>query len=91
MCQLTKRQKVKYRNLLSKEAKVKAWETLHINLIGPYLFKQPNKQTETLQALTMIDPVTGWFDMTAIKTKSADVIANKWNKYVYLNIHGQVK
>ena len=25
----------------------------------------------------MIDPATGWFDMTAIKTKSADVIANK--------------
>ena len=25
----------------------------------------------------MIDPATGWFDMTAIKTKSADEIANK--------------
>ena len=25
----------------------------------------------------MIDPATGWFDMTSIKTKSADVIANK--------------
>ena len=25
----------------------------------------------------MIDPATGWFDMRAIKTKSADVIANK--------------
>ena len=25
----------------------------------------------------MIDPTTGWFNMTAIKTKSADVIANK--------------
>ena len=25
----------------------------------------------------MIDPETGWFDMTSIKIKSADVIANK--------------
>ena len=25
----------------------------------------------------MIDPATGWFNMTAIKTKSAVVIANK--------------
>ena len=25
----------------------------------------------------MIDPATGWFGMTSIKTKSADVIANK--------------
>ena len=24
----------------------------------------------------MIDPVTGWFEMAEIKTKSADVIAN---------------
>ena len=30
-----------------------------------------------LHALTMINPATGWFDMTAIKTKTADVIANK--------------
>ena len=32
---------------------------------------------ETLHALTMIDPATGWFDMTSIKTKSADDIANE--------------
>ena len=25
----------------------------------------------------MIDPATGWFDMTSIKTKSADIILNK--------------
>ena len=34
----------------------------------------------------MIDPATGWFDMTSIETKRADIIANKlentWlNKY----------
>ena len=36
-----------------------------------------NKKTLTLWALTMIDPATGWFDMTSIKTKRADIIANK--------------
>ena len=25
----------------------------------------------------MIDPATGWFDMTLIETKCADIIANK--------------
>ena len=75
-CQLTKRRKDKYRHLLSKEAKVKPWETLCINLISQYLFKKPNNQMETLHALTMIDPATGWFGMTAIKTKSSDLIAN---------------
>ena len=34
-------------------------------------------QTKTLHALTMINPATSWFDMTAIKTKSADIISNK--------------
>ena len=56
---------------------VKPWEILCIDLIGPYLFKQPNNQIETLHALTMINPTTGWFDMTAIKIKSSDMIANK--------------
>ena len=76
-CQLTKRRKVKYGHLAAKDAEVKPWDTLCIDLISPYQFKQPNNQTETLHALTMIDPATGWFDMTAIKTKSADIIANK--------------
>ena len=76
-CQLTKRRKVKYGHLPAKEAEAEPWDTLCIDLIGPYKFNQPNNQTETLHALTMIDPATGWFDMTAIKTKSADEIANK--------------
>ena len=76
-CQLPKQRKDNYRNLPAKEAKVKPWEKLCVNLIGLYSLKQPNNQTEMLHALTMIDPATGWFNMTAIKTKSADVIVNK--------------
>ena len=34
-------------------------------------------QTKTLHALTMINPATSWFDMTEIKTKSTEAIANK--------------
>ena len=76
-CQMTKRRKVKYGHLPAKEADVNPWDVLCIDLIGPYKFKQPNNQTQTLWALTMIDPATGWFDMTDISTKRADVIANK--------------
>ena len=46
-------------------------------MIGPYNFKQANNKVITLWALTMIDPATGWFDMTSIDTKRADVISNK--------------
>ena len=35
-CQLTKRRKVKCGHLLAKEAKVTPWETLCVDLIGPY-------------------------------------------------------
>ena len=74
---MTKRRKIKYGHLPAKEAEVKPWDVLCIDLIGPYTFKQPNNQTRTLWALTMIDPATGWFEMTEINTKRADVIANK--------------
>ena len=52
-------------------------ETICIDLIGPYTFKQANNKVFTLWALTMIDLTAGWFDMTSINTKRADVISNK--------------
>ena len=75
-CQLTKQKTVKYGKLPAKEAEVIPWDTLCVDLIGPYKINN-NNQTLTLWALTMIDPATGWFEMTSINTKSADVIANK--------------
>ena len=74
-CQLTKTKRVKYGKLPEKEAEAVPWDVLCIYLIGPYKIINDN-QTLTLWALTMIDPATGWFDMSAIKTKQADVIAN---------------
>ena len=59
-----KPRKVKYSHLPAKEADFNPWDVLCIDLIGPYTFKQPNNQTQTLWALTMIDPATSWFDMT---------------------------
>ena len=77
-CQLTKTKKVKYGKLPEKEAEIIPWDTLCIDLIGPYKLKQPNKKMPLeLWALTMIDPATGWFDMVPIETKRADIIANK--------------
>ena len=77
MCQLTKCKQTKYGHLPAKEAEVTPWDTLFIDLIGPYQLKQTKNQTGMLWALTIIDPATGWFDMTSIDTKKSDVIANK--------------
>ena len=75
-CQITKTKKVKYGKLPLKEVEATPWDVLCIDLIGPYEITNNNKKL-TLWALTMIDPATGWFDMASIKTKTADVIANK--------------
>ena len=67
---------VKYRKIPEKEDEVNPWDTLCIHLILPCKITN-NKKMLTLWALKMIDPKMGWFDMTSIKTKQADVIANK--------------
>ena len=59
------------------EAEHVPWETLCVDLIGPYKFIQKNKKPIKLWAVTMIDPATGWFEIEEIKTKTADVVANE--------------
>ena len=76
-CQLTKRTKKKYGHLPTKEAETIPWDTLCVDLIGPYNIQRKNqKKPLTLWAVTMIDPATGWFEIASITTKRADVIAN---------------
>ena len=57
------------------------WHTLCIDLIGPYKFGKDPKEGEedkrtALHALTMIDPATGWFEISRIDCKRADYMAN---------------
>ena len=76
-CQLTKKTKKKYGHLPAKEAEASPWDTLCIDLIGPYIVRERGKRTYTLHCLTMIDPATGWFEIVEIPNKRADEIANK--------------
>ena len=57
--------KVKYRKLSLKEVEATPWDVLCIDLIRPYKINNNDKKL-TLWALTMIDPATGWFDISAI-------------------------
>ena len=67
----------KYGKLPPKEAASTPWETLCVDLIGPYKFNQPGKTKPVeLWDCTMIDPATSWLEIKAIHTKRADVIAN---------------
>ena len=68
-----------------KKAEITPWETVCIDLIGPYKIVK-GKNEAILHCLTMIDPATGWFEIIEIPSKSSDEIANifemTWlNKY----------
>jgi len=62
------------------------WHTLCTDLVGPYKFGNP-KTPEThveFHCMTMIDPVTGFFDTVDVGQKTADVIAN-WLEIYWLS------
>jgi hypothetical protein len=74
-CQLTKPKTKKYGKLPEKTANIKPWETVCVDLIGPYPIGKGKDET-ILHAMTMIDPATGWFEIAHIPQKRADVVAN---------------
>ena len=75
-CQRYKKQKKKYGYVPAKEAEAEPWKTLCVDLIGPYKLKRKGKETLTLQAVTMIDPASGWFEIAEYKDKESNTIAN---------------
>jgi transposase InsO family protein len=86
MCQVNKPKLRPVGHLPPKKAEEGPWETLCIDLIGPYTIQGADKEELTLHCLTMIDPVTGWFELAEIPVKRADVVIDvleqKWlNRY----------
>ena len=59
VCQRTKKNKKKYGTLPEKVAETEPWDVLCIDLIGPYTIRQPNREVQKLQCVTMINPATG--------------------------------
>jgi len=81
VCQKVKITKTNYGQLPPKVAETEPWEELCVDLIGPYKITWTNKgkkkQTLTLWCVTMIDPATGWFEVTQIPNKEAFTVASK--------------
>ena len=76
-CQLTKKHTKKYGKLPAKIAEIDPWQTMCVDLIGPYIIKNKNlKEPLELWCVTMIDPATGWFEMKQIPNKRSDTISN---------------
>ena len=83
ICQLNKKtNKRKYGHLPPKEAETEPWETLCVDLIGPYTLERKGKKKPLkLQALTMIDPATRWFEIVEYDDKKSITISNLVEKY----------
>lgn len=60
----------------AKDADVVPWERLCVNLIGEYKIAGKGKKKLPKKAVTMIDPVTGWFEIIRYDDKRAITIAN---------------
>jgi hypothetical protein len=73
-----KKQPEKYGHLPTKEAEELPWSHINVDLIGAYVVRTP-KATQTLCALTMIDPVTGWLEVIAIPDKNAHTVMEAFN------------
>ena len=81
-CQIAKTTNQKYGKLPPKQAETNPWETICVDLIGPYTIPRKEKNPLKLWCLTMIDPATGWFEMAQIPNKTdaeiADITAKTW-------------
>ena len=79
-CQITKKQKKKYGHLPPKTAETTPSKRVNVDLIGPYTIAT-KKNTYELRAMTMIDPVTNWFEIAKISTPSSDEAQRVFDTY----------
>ena len=82
------RNKKLYGKLPPKKAETNPWDVLCVDLIGKYQFspkgggKEYTLNTKKghsvyLQAVTMIDPATGWVEIRTVPSARADLVANQ--------------
>ena len=87
-CQFLKHNNRNYSKLPDKQAETQPWDTLCIDLIDKYRInpsKRGRKYTMKgkkdkevyLQAITMMDPATGWIEIRSVPEARADLLANQ--------------
>ena len=75
-CQRTKWSTKKYGKSPAKLAEETPWNKLCVDLISLYKIIRKGKETLILKSVTIIDPVTGWFEVTQYNDKKVTTIAN---------------
>jgi hypothetical protein len=67
-CQVNKRHSQKYGHLPPKLVITTPWKALCVDLIGPYTLKGKDGSSIDFMCLSMIDPVTSWFEIVELPT-----------------------
>ncbi len=70
-CQLCKNPRTKYGHLKPRTFEDKPWDTLCVDLVGPYSVTDKHGKELSLHAMTMCDPATGWFEIVEIPNKKS--------------------
>ena len=85
VCQRTKRSrnKIKYGLLPEKEGEITKWSRVNVDLWGPKSIKNKNGFTYEIHIMTMVDPVTGWFEQqqlygTPTAYRCQEILDNVW-------------
>ena len=64
VCQRCKRtNKNKYGLLPEKEGEIIKWSRVNVDLWGPKTVRNKNGYDYQIRVMTMVDPVTGWFEL----------------------------
>ena len=67
VCQKCKKSSKKYGKLPAKVAEQDIWNRVNLDLWGPKSIKNKDGRTYKMHLMTMIDPVSGWFECAAIR------------------------
>jgi hypothetical protein len=65
-CQVNKRHSQKYGHLPPKLVITTPWKVVCVDLIGPYTLKGKDGSSIDFMCLTMINPVTSWFEIVEL-------------------------
>ena len=76
-CQRTKQSNKKHGKLPAKLSEEIPWNKICVDLIGPYVIRRKGKKENLhLEALIIINTVTGWFEVVQYDNKIAITIKN---------------
>ena len=74
-CQKCKKTRRKYGHLPPKTFQSNPWDYVCVDQIGPYTVHNKDGKDVTLNAMTMCDPATGWFEVGEVPDKTSETAA----------------